>query len=120
MHHNPIFIENLSYTYPDGVRALTHISLQIKAGERVALVGANGSGKSTLLQHFNGILLPQEGEIVVGEHPMEPQYLKAIRNFVGLVFQNPDDQLFMPTVLEDIRGCRAIASLISATMPCIR
>jgi cobalt/nickel transport system ATP-binding protein len=102
MHHNPIFIENLSYIYPDGVRALTHISLQIKAGERVALVGANGSGKSTLLQHFNGILLPQEGEIVVGEHPMEPQHLKAIRNFVGLVFQNPDDQLFMPTVLEDI------------------
>jgi cobalt/nickel transport system ATP-binding protein len=65
-------------------------------------VGANGSGKSTLLQHFNGILLPQQGEIVVGEYPMEPQNLKAIRNFVGLVFQNPDDQLFMPTVQEDI------------------
>jgi cobalt/nickel transport system ATP-binding protein len=102
MHHNPIFIENLSYIYPDGVKALTQVSLQIKAAERVALVGANGSGKSTLLQHFNGILLPQEGEIVVGEYPMEPQHLKAIRNFVGLVFQNPDDQLFMPTVLEDI------------------
>jgi cobalt/nickel transport system ATP-binding protein len=102
MHHNPIFIENLSYVYPDGLKALTQVSLQIKAAERVALVGANGSGKSTLLQHFNGILLPQEGEIVVGEYPMEPQHLKAIRNFVGLVFQNPDDQLFMPTVLEDI------------------
>jgi cobalt/nickel transport system ATP-binding protein len=102
MHHNPIFIENLSYVYPDGLKALNRVSLQIKAAERVALVGANGSGKSTLLQHFNGILLPQEGEIVVGEYPMEPQHLKAIRNFVGLVFQNPDDQLFMPTVLEDI------------------
>ena len=102
MHHNPIFIENLSYAYPDGTQALDRVSLQIKAAERVALVGANGSGKSTLLQHFNGILLPQSGEIVVGEYPMEPQNLKAIRNFVGLVFQNPDDQLFMPTVLEDI------------------
>lgn len=102
MHHNPIFIENLSYVYPDGLQALTQISLQIKATERVALVGANGSGKSTLLQHFNGILLPQNGEIVVGEYRMAPQNLQAIRNFVGLVFQNPDDQLFMPTVLEDI------------------
>ncbi|MGA7935623.1 MAG: ATP-binding cassette domain-containing protein [Kovacikia sp.] len=102
MHHNPISIENLSYTYPDGTQALREINLQIKATERVALVGANGSGKSTLLQHFNGILLPQAGSIVVGEYPMEPQYLRHIRNFVGLVFQNPDDQLFMPTVWEDI------------------
>lgn len=102
MHHNPISIENLSYAYPDGTQALDNVSLQIKAAERVALVGANGSGKSTLLQHFNGILLPQQGEIVVGEYPMEPRNLKAIRNFVGLVFQNPDDQLFMPTVQEDI------------------
>jgi cobalt/nickel transport system ATP-binding protein len=102
MHHNPISIENLSYTYPDGTQALRGINLQIRATERVALVGANGSGKSTLLQHFNGILLPQAGTIVVGEYPMEPQYLKDIRNFVGLVFQNPDDQLFMPTVWEDI------------------
>jgi cobalt/nickel transport system ATP-binding protein len=102
MHHNPISIQNLSYRYPDGTQALSRVSLQIKASERVALVGANGSGKSTLLQHLNGILLPQQGSIVVGERPMEPQYLKEIRNFVGLVFQNPDDQLFMPTVLEDI------------------
>jgi cobalt/nickel transport system ATP-binding protein len=102
MHHNPISIENLSYTYPDGTSALKNVNIQMKATERVALVGANGSGKSTLLQHFNGILLPQTGSIVVGEYAMEPQYLKEIRNFVGLVFQNPDDQLFMPTVLEDI------------------
>jgi cobalt/nickel transport system ATP-binding protein len=102
MHHNPISIENLSYTYPDGTQALQGVNIQIRATERVALVGANGSGKSTLLQHFNGILLPQEGRIVVGEYPMEPHYLKEIRNFVGLVFQNPDDQLFMPTVWEDI------------------
>lgn len=102
MHHNPISIKNLSYTYADGTQALRGIDLSIQATERVALVGANGSGKSTLQLHLNGILLPQEGEIVIGEWPVEPQNLRAIRNFVGLVFQNPDDQLFMPTVWEDI------------------
>jgi cobalt/nickel transport system ATP-binding protein len=112
MHHNPISIENLYYAYPDGTQALRGIDLHIKANERVALVGANGSGKSTLLSHLNGILLPQQGTVVVGEYPMEPPHLKAIRNFVGLVFQNPDDQLFMPTVWEDVafgpmnQGCR--------------
>jgi cobalt/nickel transport system ATP-binding protein len=112
MHHNPISIENLYYAYPDGTEALRGINLQIKASERVALVGANGSGKSTLLSHLNGILLPQQGTVVVGEYPMEQQHLRAIRNFVGLVFQNPDDQLFMPTVWEDIafgpinQGCK--------------
>jgi cobalt/nickel transport system ATP-binding protein len=102
MHHNPISIEHLSYAYPDGTQALSGINLSIKATERVAIVGANGSGKSTLLLHLNGILLPQAGAIAVGEYSVEPQHLKEIRNFVGLVFQNPDDQLFMPTVWEDI------------------
>lgn len=102
MHHNPISITNLSYTYPDGTPALHNIDLDIKASERVALVGANGSGKSTLLLHLNGILLPQSGTIVVGERAIAPSVLRQIRNFVGIVFQNPDDQLFMPTVGEDI------------------
>ncbi|MEB3292107.1 MAG: energy-coupling factor ABC transporter ATP-binding protein [Synechococcales bacterium] len=102
MHHNSIAIDQLSYCYPDGTQALQDISLQIHAGERVALIGANGSGKSTFLQHLNGILMPQTGAIEVGEYPMQAQYLKQIRNFVGLVFQNPDDQLFMPTVWEDV------------------
>jgi len=102
MHHNPIDIRNLNYMYPDGTQALKEINLSIAATERVALVGANGSGKSTLLLHFNGLLIPQTGAIVVGELDMQPQNLKAIRNFVGLVFQNPDDQLFMPTVWEDV------------------
>jgi cobalt/nickel transport system ATP-binding protein len=102
MHHNSIAIDDLSYTYGDGTQALQRISLSIHAGERVALIGSNGSGKSTLLQHLNGILLPQAGNVTVGDYPMEPRYLKQIRNFVGLVFQNPDDQLFMPTVWEDI------------------
>lgn len=102
MHHNPISIENLTYAYPDGTEALRHIQLSIRANQRVALIGANGSGKSTLLLHFNGILRSQIGEIVVGEMPIADHTLKAIRNFVGVVFQNPDDQLFMPTVWEDV------------------
>ncbi len=102
MHHNPILIENLSYAYPDGNRALKNVSLSIKAGERVALVGANGSGKSTLQLHLNGIFLPQTGQVKVGKWPVNSDNLSVIRNFVGLVFQNPDDQLFMPTVWEDV------------------
>ncbi|MFN5865126.1 MAG: energy-coupling factor ABC transporter ATP-binding protein, partial [Pseudanabaena sp.] len=102
MHHNPISIESLSYTYPDGIKALQGINFQIAATEKVAIVGANGSGKSTLLLHLNGILMPQHGEIVIGEMPVTPNNLLAIRNFVGIVFQNPDDQLFMPTVWEDV------------------
>jgi cobalt/nickel transport system ATP-binding protein len=102
MHHNPISIENLSYTYPDGIQALRGINLQVKATEKVAIVGANGSGKSTLLLHLNGILMPQKGEIVIGERRVSQKNLVAIRNFVGVVFQNPDDQLFMPTVWEDV------------------
>lgn len=102
MHHNPILIEQLSYTYPDGTEALKSIDLSVAATERVALVGANGSGKSTLLLHLNGILMPQTGMVTVGEYPMAVEHLKHIRNFVGVVFQNPDDQLFMPTVWEDI------------------
>ncbi len=106
MHHNPIDITDLSYAYPDGTPALRQVNLAIKATERVALVGANGSGKSTLLLHLNGLLPPQQGEVVVGEMvirlEMRAQDLTAVRNFVGVVFQNPDDQLFMPTVWEDV------------------
>lgn len=102
MHHNPVTITNLSYTYPDGTQALMGINLFIKPGERVALIGANGSGKSTLQYHLNGIILPQEGEVIIGEWVVKPENLREIRNFVGLVFQNPDNQLFMPTVWEDV------------------
>ncbi|AFY66593.1 energy-coupling factor ABC transporter ATP-binding protein [Geitlerinema sp. PCC 7407] len=102
MHHNPISIQNVFYAYPDGTNALSDINLAIAASEKVALIGANGSGKSTLLMHLNGLLLPESGEMVIGEQIVEPRNLQAVRNFVGLVFQNPDDQLFMPTVWEDI------------------
>ena len=102
MHHNPIAIQNLSYVYPDGTQALQEINISIAANERVALIGANGSGKSTLQLHLNGIILPQSGEVIVGEWAVKPENLRSIRNFVGLVFQNPDNQLFMPTVWEDV------------------
>jgi cobalt/nickel transport system ATP-binding protein len=102
MHHNPISIEDLVYTYADGTRALQGVNLAIEATGRVALVGANGSGKSTLLLHLNGILTPSSGRITIGPYPVQAENLKEIRNFVGVVFQNPDDQLFMPTVWEDV------------------
>ncbi|ACB53419.1 probable cobalt ABC transporter ATP binding protein [Crocosphaera subtropica ATCC 51142] len=102
MHHNPVFIKNLSYRYPDGTMALKDINISIKANDKVALIGANGSGKSTLQFHLNGIFLPQTGEITIGEWKIKDENLADIRNFVGLVFQNPDNQLFMPTVWEDI------------------
>jgi cobalt/nickel transport system ATP-binding protein len=102
MHHNPISITGLSYTYPDGTQALSQIDLSIAATDRVALIGANGSGKSTLLLHLNGIFLAQLGQVIVGEMPVTADNLREVRNFVGLVFQNPDEQLFMPTVWEDV------------------
>jgi cobalt/nickel transport system ATP-binding protein len=102
MHHNPVSISRLSYCYLDGTQALKNVNLSISANERVALIGANGSGKSTLQRHLNGIILPQEGEVKIGTWQVESQNLNNIRNFVGLVFQNPDDQLFMPTVWEDV------------------
>ncbi|HBY78217.1 MAG TPA: cobalt ABC transporter ATP-binding protein, partial [Cyanobacteria bacterium UBA11148] len=75
----------------DGTQALRDVNLSIKANERVALIGANGSGKSTLQLHLNGILMPQQGQVIIGEWPITSQNLQAIRNFVGLVFQNPDN-----------------------------
>ncbi|MEA5510965.1 ATP-binding cassette domain-containing protein [Crocosphaera sp. UHCC 0190] len=102
MHHNPVLIQNLSHAYPDGTLSLDQINLAIRANEKVALIGANGSGKSTLQLHLNGIFLPQIGEIMVGKWKINQQNLTEIRNFVGLVFQNPDNQLFMPTVWEDV------------------
>ncbi len=96
-----LVIEDLDFSYPDGHVALRGISLRIDRGERVALVGPNGAGKSTLMLHLNGIL-SGEGEIeVAGLRVTEPN-LPAIRAKVGLVFQNPDDQLFSPTVFEDV------------------
>lgn len=95
-------ITNLTYRYPDGTPALRGIDLAIAAGEKVALLGVNGAGKSTLLLHLNGTLRPVSGAIVVDGLPVTPQNLRQIRARVGLVFQDPDDQLFSPTVFDDV------------------
>ena len=94
-------LENLSFSYPDGHVALRSISLHLCAGDKVALVGPNGAGKSTLMLHLNGILTGK-GELTVAGLPMIQKNLSLIRAAVGLVFQNPDDQLFSPTVFEDV------------------
>jgi cobalt/nickel transport system ATP-binding protein len=94
-------IEDLSFSYPDGHAALHSISLTICRGEKVALVGPNGAGKSTLMLHINGIL-SGEGQVQVAGRMVSRANLPVIRAQVGLVFQNPDDQLFSPTVFEDV------------------
>ena len=96
-----LLVENLSFSYPDGRSALRDVSLQIEDCEKVALVGPNGAGKSTLMLHLNGIL-NGEGHVEVGGMPVTGPNLPVIRAKVGLVFQNPDDQLFSPTVFEDV------------------
>jgi len=90
------------YSYPDGHEALKGISFLATHGEKVAVLGLNGAGKSTMLLHCNGLLLPTSGEVNVGDVPVVKKTLPLIRQTVGMVFQNPDDQLFMPTVEEDV------------------
>jgi cobalt/nickel transport system ATP-binding protein len=94
-------VGHLGFSYPDGHQALSDISLRVAWGESVALVGPNGAGKSTLLLHLNGIL-EGAGEIAIGGLPLTKANIPLIRARVGLVFQNPDDQLFSPTVFEDV------------------
>ena len=96
-----IQIENLSYSYPDGQQALKDINLCIEVGETVALVGPNGAGKSTLLLHLNGILR-SDGTVTALGVPVDDKSLKWVRSKVGLVFQDPEDQLFSPTVFDDV------------------
>ena len=96
-----LVIDDLHFSYPDGHQALHGISLNLRDGDKVALVGPNGAGKSTLMLHLNGILAG-EGQVNIGGLRVEPDNLPAIRAMVGLVFQAPDDQLFSPTVFEDV------------------
>ena len=94
-------VHDLHFSYPDGHSALHGVSLKLCEGDKVALVGPNGAGKSTLMLHLNGIL-GGRGEIEVGGMRLMRDNLPVIRSLVGLVFQNPDDQLFSPTVFEDV------------------
>jgi cobalt/nickel transport system ATP-binding protein len=102
MSHHLIEVKDLEYTYPDGTRVLSGISFRITHGESVAIIGANGAGKSTLLLQLNGCLLPQSGTVRIGDFPLNKETLPYIRRTVGMIFQDPDDQLFMPLVYDDV------------------
>ncbi len=94
--------DRVSMSYPDGTKALRGLSFSVQKGESVALIGANGAGKSSLLLAMVGVLPVTEGSLVLGGIRVEKKQLKALRERVSLLFQNPDDQLFMPTVFEDV------------------
>ena len=100
--NNYLKINNLSYSYPDGHKALSSVSFSIDQGESISILGPNGAGKTTLILHLNGILGKLSGEIEVSGLKYIPDNIDKIRKTVGVVFQDPDDQLFMPTVIEDV------------------
>jgi cobalt/nickel transport system ATP-binding protein len=97
-----LLVEDLAYAYPDGHQALYGVDLRLEQGERVAVLGPNGAGKTTLVLHLNGILRGGRGRVAVGGLPVGDRTLQEVRRRVGIVFQDPDDQLFMPTVGEDV------------------
>jgi len=102
MSHHIVELKDVRFCYPDGTEALKGVSFKIFHGESVGITGANGAGKTTLLLNLNGHLLPTAGEISIGDIPLTKKMRQEIRKKVGFVFQNPDDQLFMPTVYEDV------------------
>lgn len=102
MSHHIVEAVNLYYSYPDGTVGLNGVSFRIFHGESVAIVGENGAGKSTMLLHMNGYLLPSKGSLRIGDSILSKKNLNIIRRTVGMVFQNADDQLFMPTVFDDV------------------
>ncbi len=95
-------IDDLTFTYPDGTPVLDQLSLLVSAGERVAILGPNGSGKTTLVLHLNGLLPTQQGSVRIGDIVVDEPNLRQIRRDVGMVFQDPDDQLFMQSVRDDV------------------
>lgn len=102
MSHHIIKAENVHFAYPDGTKAIKGISFEIHHGESVGIIGPNGAGKSTLILQLNGFLMPSSGSFNIGGTPVTQKTKTEIRRHVGLVFQNPDDQLFMPTVFDDV------------------
>jgi cobalt/nickel transport system ATP-binding protein len=105
MSEKSLEISGLAYAYPDGNQALYGVNLSINQGERVALLGPNGAGKTTLVLHLNGIIPTMQGQVrVAGElvDSKNAESIKSVRHKVGIVFQDPDDQLFMPTVGQDV------------------
>ncbi|MFI1017473.1 energy-coupling factor ABC transporter ATP-binding protein [Streptomyces sp. NPDC020965] len=109
-------VRGLAYAYPDGRQALFGVDLTVRRGERVALLGPNGAGKTTLVLHLNGILGGGVGTVTVAGLPVVKEHLARIRRTVGLVFQDPDDQLFMPTVREDVAFGPAASGLRGAEL----
>ncbi len=100
---NPaIRVSGLHHVYPDGHRALAGVDLTVEPGERVAVLGPNGAGKTSLMLHLNGVLTATSGTVEISGTPLARNTLRQIRQRVGLVFQDPDDQLFMPTVAQDV------------------
>jgi cobalt/nickel transport system ATP-binding protein len=95
-------VRDLSFDYPDGTSVLHSVDFHVHAGERVALLGPNGAGKTTLVLHLNGIFTPRSGSVTVAGLPATEENIHEIRRRTGLVFQDPDDQLFMPTVRQDV------------------
>ena len=102
MNQQYLNVDNLSFEYPDGFKALENINLSLSKGERLAVLGPNGAGKTTFILHLNGILGDLNGKISLNDKDFSEENISKIRKSVGLVFQDPDDQLFMPTVLEDV------------------
>jgi len=97
-----LVVDGLAFAYPDGHQALFGVDLVVERGERVALLGPNGAGKTTLVLHLNGILTGGRGRVTVAGLDVAPKHLREIRRRVGIVFQDPDDQLFMPSVRDDV------------------
>lgn len=102
MSHHVVEVRDLSFAYPDGTEALRGVSFRIEHGGAVALIGGNGAGKSTLLLHLNGYLSTTRGDVRIGDTIVTRETAALARRAVGMVFQDPDDQLFMPTVAEDV------------------
>ena len=115
-HDLSLDVQNLAYAYPDGHQALFGVNLQVARGERVALLGPNGAGKTTLVLHLNGLLTPGAGSVAVAGLPVAGANIAAVRRMVGIVFQDPDDQLFMPTVRDDVAFGPANAGITGAEL----